>query len=212
MVIRPGAGGADALKILDAPGAFADARACLLAQAEIADAPAYLVLEGAGGLLAAAGGRLTARDAITLAGRQFSAADIADARACLDRAAPGAADDPGAARAAVRAALPLAVVRPPVIPPGLMPVFARAWRRRPGLRTAIRTALHVKRVRAARTRSQLIAALCEMGESAEWRGRDLCEEFADWVEDLPGGPSRGGWTADVIAAARLARGRKGATS
>lgn len=164
---------------------FADARGCLLAQAEIADAPACLVLEGAGELLAAAGGRMTARDAITHAGRQFAAAAVADARACLDRAAPGAADDPGAARAAVRAALPLAAVRPPVIPPALMPVFAREWRRRPGLRTAIRTALRVERVRAARTRSQIIAALCEMGESAEWRGRDLRDEFTDWVADVP---------------------------
>lgn len=77
------------------------------------------------------------------------------------------------------AALDEGPVRGPVVPPEAMPLFAAEWRRRPGLRTAIRTVGRRADLRAARGRNRLIAALCEMGESAEWRGRDPLDELAD---------------------------------
>lgn len=81
------------------------------------------------------------------------------------------------------AALDEGPVEAPVIPPWAMPLFAAEWRRRPALRTAIRTVGRRADLRAARDRNALIAALCEMGESAEWRGRDALDELADLAEE-----------------------------
>ena len=93
---------------------------------------------------------------------------------------------PGAALDALlaHAALDEGPVRGPVIPPALMPAAAAEWRRRPALRTAIRTVQRRADLRAARGRNAAVAALCEMGESAEWRGRDPLDELADWAEEL----------------------------
>ena len=74
-------------------------------------------------------------------------------------------------------------VAAPVVPPEAMPLFAAEWRRRPALRTAIRTVRRLD-LHAARGRNRLIAALCEMGESAEWRGRDVLDELADLYEEV----------------------------
>ena len=66
-----------------------------------------------------------------------------------------------------------------------MSMTPRNGRPRAGAVSAtVAAALDALLAQAARGRNKLMAALCEMGESAEWRGRDVLDELADLGEEL----------------------------